>query len=113
MFRPLRVNESEYGTPQTSKYGQAFRRAVRGRTAPARLGSRGLEPAEGAGLVREQPPVLQSHAMYHDLIGAFAARVAIVRPVVARRPYFGELPLDQQPKIKRVNPWEDPLRGAP
>lgn len=113
MYRPPRPNEAGYGQPRTSEYGAGLRRALAGVIPANQRGTRGREPVPHAGLIRQQPPVLQNLTPFGDKLGVFFARGARPRQVVAIRSYFGALPIAEQPLVKRVDPWSDRTRGAP
>lgn len=111
-----------------SPQGQAFRNAILRRNRGTDLAGAGVpqdvgQPVIGidsaGSVVREMSPLYnppsgsKSHPGYRDLFGAFAARAAFSIPIIAALRYKGQLPLDQQPIIKKPNPWDDPTRGNP
>lgn len=119
--RSVRPNEAEYGTPRVSDYGARFKAGILG-TQP-RYGypepvQTALMPQDyiaprRAGLVREMEPLIAPNAgstRFLDFIGAFAARTALIRPVVPTQRYLGQLPTDQQPTIRKPYPWLQDLR---
>ena len=111
-----------------SPEGQAFRNAILRRNRGTDLAGAGVpqdvgRPVVGidsaGSVVREMSPLYnppsgtKSHPGYRDLFGAFAARAAFSIPIIAALRYKGQLPLDQQPIIKKPTPWNDPTRGMP
>lgn len=68
-------------------------------------------------VIREQNPLVRrpygQHNGYQNFIGAFAARQARTVPVIQAYRYGGQLPLDQQPKLRKPAPWLDPTLGRP
>jgi hypothetical protein len=111
-----------------SPQGQAFRNAILRRNRGVDLAGAGIPQDVDHGMigidsagsvVREMSPLYnppsgtKSHPGYRDLFGAFAARAAFSIPIIAALRYKGQLPLDQQPIIKKPNPWDDPTRGSP
>lgn len=111
-----------------SPQGQAFRNAILRRNLGPDLTGAGIPQDFGVpvigidsagSVVREMSPLYKppsgskSKPGYRDLFGAFAARAAFTIPIVAALRYKGQLPLDQQPTIKKPNPWDDPTRGLP
>lgn len=90
-------NNAEYGAPATSARGEQFRASV-----------------VSARVVYRAAPVGPGQTLLHkEIFGAFAVRPAFNRMVFAPSGYSGSFPLDQQPLIRRPNPWSDPTRGAP
>jgi len=112
-----------------SPQGQAFRNAILRANCGRDLAGCGEPqtvhrgPATGhdaaGNVVREMAPLWKppsgspSQPGYRDLFGAFAARAAFTIPIIAAMRYQGQLPLDQQPILKKPNPWDDPTRGRP
>lgn len=127
-------NQSE-GSPTAdgllirSPWGQRFRNAILFSGSGKDLAGTGFPQTafhpkigkDSAGkVVREMSPLYNppsggggSAAGYRDLIGAFATRAAYAIIVVNAIRYKGQLPLDQQPEIKKPLPWSDPTRGSP
>lgn len=112
-----------------SVQGQLFRNAILRRNRGRDLAGAGFPQTvhrgprvgvDSAGsVVREMAPLWKppsgspSQPGYRDLYGAFAARAAFTIPIIQAFRYSGQLPLDQQPIIKKPNPWDDPQRGRP
>lgn len=129
--RPGISNQSEapyeatqnLGTRIYSDQGQQLRAAILcscgGNAAPATATMplrRGMVDSRGH-VIREQNPLVRrpygQHNGYQNFIGAFAARQARTVPVIAAFRYGGQLPLDQQPKLRKPAPWLDPTLGRP
>jgi hypothetical protein len=128
--RPLQ-NQAEAdpmaGPAAFSREGQRFRNAVinspmspavMGTRATPQIATRAAIGHDAAGnVVREQLPLYRGpwgqKNGYQDLIGAFGARAAYIKPVVAALRYKGQLPMDQQPRLVKVKPWMDPTLGQP
>ena len=90
-------NQAEFGAPSASPYGQGLRASV----TPSRV-------------VYRAAPVGPGQTLLHkEIFGAFGARPAVNHTVFSQGGYWGLFPLDQQPLIKRPDPWNDPTRGAP
>lgn len=112
-----------------SRTGQPFRNAIlrRGARSGDLSGDGDPQTAKHANtgrdaagvVVRQMSPLWKppsgspSQPGYRDLFGAFAARAAFTIPVIAALRYKGQLPLDQQPTVRKPNPWDDPTRGSP
>jgi len=104
-------------------YGQCLRAAILcsggGDAAPATaLTKLSRAGADSRGhVIREMNPLVRrpygQHNGYTNLIGAFAGRMARTVPVIQAYRYAGQLPLDQQPKIRKPAPWLDPTLGRP
>jgi hypothetical protein len=125
--RPGRANQSEApadgrdGMLIYSSTGQKLRAAILcgcgGTAAPATA----LMPQRGVDsrghVIREQNPLVRlpygQHNGYTNFIGALAVRAARTVPVIQAYRYAGQLPLDQQPKIRKPAPWLDPTLGRP
>ena len=86
------INESEGGAPETSTFGQAFRRL--------RLVPRSLHTRD------EISGVHPNSDKFYGIGGNVFEGVGVVYPIVARSYYQGELPLSQQPTIAKPYPWE-------
>jgi hypothetical protein len=109
------------GTRIYSDQGQKLRAAILcscgGTAAPATA----VTPQAGVDsrghVIREQNPLVRrpygQHNGYQNFIGAFAARQARTIPVIQAYRYGGQLPLDQQPKLRKPAPWLDPTLGRP
>jgi hypothetical protein len=128
--RPL-ANQAEAdpaaGPAAFSTYGQRFRAAIigsgmfpafMGAHAAPQIATRGAIGHDAAGnVVREMLPLYRGpwgqKNGYQDLIGAFGARAAYMKPVVAALRYKGQIPMDQQPRLKKAKPWMDPTLGQP
>lgn len=123
------ANPAGGGLQIRSPQGQAFRNAILRRNRGTDLAGAGtpqtvhVGPAIGhdaAGdVVREMSPLWKppsgspSQPGYRDLFGTFASRAAFTIPIIAAMRYAGQLPLSQQPILKKANPWDDPTRGRP
>jgi hypothetical protein len=126
--RPGAANQSEapYETEVDdlriwTDYGQRLRAkilcACGGTAAPATA----LSPQRGIDsrghVIREQNPLVRlpygQHNGYTNFIGALAVRAARTVPVIQAYRYAGQMPLDQQPKIRKPAPWLDPTLGRP
>lgn len=97
MRYPGQLNAAEAGAPATSTYGAGLRAAL------VRRGVINTPAPEGVDYTNQ----------FAGLYGAFAARPAQARGVYARKGYVGIFPMDQQPLIKRPDPWNDRTRGEP
>jgi hypothetical protein len=76
-----------------------------------------IQPWRGHGdwngsVVRQQAPLYKPYG-FRDLIGVFRARPAKTIPVLSQYMYHGQIPMEQQPKLSKPNPWDDPTRGLP
>jgi hypothetical protein len=111
------------GTKIYSDQGQKLRAAILcscgGTAAPATATQplqRGTVDSRGH-VIREMNPLVRrpygQHNGYQNFIGAFAARQARTVPVISAFRYGGQLPLDQQPKLRKPAPWLDPTLGRP
>lgn len=100
-----------------SAYGQAFRRAMLCACQPEDVPQTAKHPEAGHGdwrgnVIRQQAPLLVPPP-FRDFIGAIVTRSAKQIPVIARKRYQGQLPMDVQPELDKVHPWFDPTRGEP
>lgn len=116
------THQSESGNGR-SAYGTVFRALVaRGgqdNRAYGRVWEQGADhPAIGhdavGNVVREQVPLVRlpfGQRSFTDFVGAFVARPATIRPVIALGGYQGQLPMTEQSKLIKPKPWSDPTRG--
>jgi hypothetical protein len=119
--------EAPYEVPQNagtriySDQGQKLRLAILcgcgGTAAPATATVPQAGRDSRGRVIREQNPLVRrpygQHNGYQNFIGAFAARQARTVPVIQAYRYGGQLPLDQQPKLRKPAPWLDPTLGRP
>jgi len=104
-----------------SSQGQALRRAILCSCGGDAMPATALMPQRGIDsrghVVREQNPLVRlpygQHNGYTNFIGALAVRAARTIPVINAYRYGGQLPLDQQPKLRKPAPWLDPTLGRP
>jgi len=100
-----------------SAYGQRFKLALLC-ACPARdVPQTAKHPEAGqhdwrGNVIRQQSPLLVPEPFY-DFVGAIVARAAKQIPVIERKRYQGQLPMDVQPELDKPHPWFDPTRGEP
>lgn len=108
---------AEAPAPSHSHTGTLFRLAILCGCSARDVPQTAKHPEAGrhdwaGGVVRSQAPLFKETG-YRDLIGAFLAKPAKQVTVLSAIRYSGQLPMDEQPTLKKPNPWSDPTRGRP
>lgn len=110
-------NQAEPPPPSHSTQGMRLAAAVYLNSQSRDVPQTAVHPEQGrhdwrGEVVRQQAPLFRPTG-WRDLIGAFVARVAKQKTVLNAILYKGQLPMSEQPKLKKPDPWSDPTRGAP